>query len=58
MSSKGIVYKEKPQKCELCKKKAETRPYGPKGEEICIECAKKDVKGTEERMKKYLWGGK
>lgn len=29
--------------CELCKKEAELRPYGPQGENICFTCGKKDV---------------
>lgn len=28
--------------CDLCSKKAETRPYGPRGENVCFECGMKD----------------
>lgn len=57
MSGKGFISKEPSQKCELCGNIAECRPYGPKGEEICFECGIKDIKGTEERMGIYLFGG-
>lgn len=33
-----IIETEPPQTCELCGKIEETRPYGPNGEEICVEC--------------------
>lgn len=29
-------------RCELCSTVAETRPYGPQGEDVCFECAMKD----------------
>ena len=38
-----VICKEEPQICELCGDFAETRPYGPKGENICFECGKKDI---------------
>lgn len=28
--------------CELCSKKAECRPYGPKGENVCFTCGMLD----------------
>lgn len=43
--------------CEFCKKVADTRPYGPKGETVCFECAMKDSKAAEEQFKK-LYGTK
>lgn len=30
------------QTCQLCGKVAETRPYGPNGEEVCFDCGMKD----------------
>ena len=56
MSGRGFTCAESPQECKLCGKIAECRPYGKNGEEICVKCAKKDVKGTEKRMKVYLFG--
>jgi hypothetical protein len=38
LSEKDLIIKEKESICELCGKKAETRPYGPKGERVCFEC--------------------
>lgn len=35
---KLIIETLPPRKCEYCGKNAETRPYGRKGEEICITC--------------------
>ena len=36
--------------CELCRTVAELRPYGPNGENICVDCGRKDKAGTEKRM--------
>jgi len=54
MSGKGFISKEPIQKCELCGKKAETRPYGPNGESVCFECGMKDEEAAERAAKKYL----
>jgi len=51
-----IITQESPQKRELCGAIAETRPYGPKGEEICFDCGMKDPAGTMRRTKKVLFG--
>ena len=32
--------------CELCGSVAETRPYGPNGENICFPCGMKDEETT------------
>ena len=45
-----------PGKCEICGKKAELRPYGPKGENICVSCGRKDKPETEKRMRQMLFG--
>lgn len=44
--------------CALCGKIAETRPYGPNGEEICFECGMKDRETTDRMMGKVLFGDK
>jgi len=46
-----IIAKEAPGKCELCGAVAETRPYGPKGEEICIGCGLKNPAAAVAAMK-------
>jgi hypothetical protein len=42
MSSPKIIEAERVDRCELCGVIAETRPYGPKGEEVCFVCGMKD----------------
>ena len=53
-----VIEKEPPQQCDFCGKIAELRPYGPKGEAICVECARKDPASTERMMGKVLFGRK
>lgn len=31
-----------PGRCELCGAITQTRPYGPNGEQVCLDCAMKD----------------
>lgn len=42
--------------CFQCGKIAETRPYGPNGEEVCFECGMKDLETTERMMGTKLFG--
>ena len=44
MVSPGVllIEEEPAQKCELCGAVEETRPYGPKLEQVCFACAMKD----------------
>lgn len=44
--------------CGLCGKIAETRPYGPNGEEICWECGEKDPVSRDRMMGIKLFGEK
>lgn len=44
--------------CFQCGKVAETRPYGPNGEEICYDCGMKDQATTNRMMGKVLFGEK
>lgn len=48
MSSPRIIEKERVDRCELCGTIAETRPYGPNGEEVCFACGMKN----EEAMRR------
>lgn len=41
-----IIEDEEDQKCEICGKIAECRPYGPNGKQICFECAQKPEYNT------------
>ncbi len=57
MSGQGIICPEKPRQCELCGVVAECRPYGPKGEQVCIDCAMKDEAALERGMERYVFSG-
>ena len=56
MSGRGFIAVEPEDKCELCGKIAELRPYGPKGERICFDCGMKDEKATNRQLGKYIFG--
>ena len=44
--------------CSQCGKIAETRPYGPNGEEICFECGQKNPLETCIQTQMRLFGEK
>ena len=44
------------QKCELCGKEAETRPYGPNAEEVCFKCGMKNEDAAKRQFDKVLFG--
>jgi hypothetical protein len=52
----AVIMSTPPAKCDLCGKIAELRPYGPRGENICYECAMKDEATTERQMGRKLFG--
>jgi hypothetical protein len=41
--------------CELCGARAELRPYGPRGENICVKCGLKNKACTERQMDRVLF---
>lgn len=43
-----------PSTCELCGTKAETRPYGPNGENVCFPCGMKDEDAAKRAFGKRL----
>ena len=47
---------ESPQRCEMCGKVAETRPYGPKGEEVCFPCGMMDEAAMKRAFGRFLNG--
>uniref|UniRef100_A0A6H1ZYA0 Uncharacterized protein n=1 Tax=viral metagenome TaxID=1070528 RepID=A0A6H1ZYA0_9ZZZZ len=51
-----IIETEPDDKCELCGKIDELRPYGPNGERICFDCGMKDEKTTAKRFGHILFG--
>lgn len=56
MSGLGFIAVEAPQKCELCGKVEETRPYGPNGERVCFECGMKDEAAAKRGFDRYVLG--
>lgn len=56
MSGRGFIAVEPEDKCELCGKVAELRPYGPKGERVCFGCGMKDQAAAERQFRKYVCG--
>ena len=42
--------------CDLCDKTAETRPFGPNGEEVCCTCGMKDLAAVERGVAKFIFG--
>ena len=40
--------------CDICRKVAELRPYGPRGENVCFSCGMKDeaavIRAFEQRL--------
>lgn len=49
-----IIWAQPPSRCELCKAVAETRPYGPSGEEVCFECGMKDEPAAERAFREEI----
>lgn len=56
MSGPGIIEAEDVDRCQLCGKIDETRPYGPNGEEICYACGMKDEETTKKMFLKHVHG--
>lgn len=43
-------------KCAFCDKEDELRPYGPKGEWLCFDCAMKHEATTARQYRKVVFG--
>ena len=56
MSRRGVIEATPPKKCELCGEVAELRPYGPHNENICFECAMKDIQTTNRKFEEVVFG--
>lgn len=52
----SIDYSTCPDRCELCGKKSELRPYGPFRQWICVDCGMKNKSETEKRMGEAMEG--
>ena len=40
--------------CEMCSKFDDLRPFGPKHENICFDCAIKDKETTNKRIAEFM----
>ncbi len=49
----SIIEDEPEGVCELCGKKAETRPYGSGGREICFPCMNSSPQRLEEGRRRF-----
>ena len=58
MSSYRIIQEQEPRKCDLCGVIEETRPYGPKGENVCFSCGMKDKASAERGFNRLILGEK
>lgn len=56
MSQPGVIEREHSQVCEKCGKSAETRPYGPNGEEVCFPCAMQDEPAAKRAFEARISG--
>lgn len=56
MSGRGFIAVEPDGTCEACGKTRELRPYGPKGERVCFDCAMKDEAAARRAMHRYIYG--
>jgi hypothetical protein len=56
MSGRGFIAATEDERCEMCGKLDECRPYGPKGMNVCFDCGMKDPKEAERRMNQYIFG--
>ena len=56
MSGIHFIAEEPAQKCELCGAIEETRPYGPKGERVCLTCGIKDEEAIKRGFRRYVLG--
>lgn len=43
------------QECELCGRLSETRPYGPRGEQICFQCGMKNEETTGRQFMRVVF---
>lgn len=51
-----IIEREPDGICELCGKKDELRPYGPRGESICFDCGMENRETTHAAFMAFLHG--
>ena len=52
-----VIAGEDDRVCELCGKEEECRPAGPKGEQVCWDCANKDKAAMKRYTDRLFQGG-
>lgn len=52
-----IIEAEADRRCELCGQVDGCRPAGPKGEQVCFDCALKDPAAMDRYMRRLFDGG-
>lgn len=52
-----IISGEEDRRCELCGEIEECRPAGPKGEQVCFDCAQKDQQALKRYADRLFNGG-
>lgn len=57
MTTPGVIEKERVDRCEVCGGIAETRPYGPRGEEVCFKCGMKDEAAAGRQFERHINSG-
>ena len=43
-------------RCALCRKKSDTRPFGPQGERVCYDCAMKNESAARRQFSRLVRG--
>jgi hypothetical protein len=51
-----IIEEESDRRCKLCGKVEECRPAGPKGEQVCYDCAIKDPAAMDRYWQRLFEG--
>jgi hypothetical protein len=52
-----VICDEPDKRCELCGEITDTRPAGPKGEQVCHPCALKDPAAMDRYAQRLFLGG-
>ena len=56
MSRLGVIEATEDERCELCGKLDECRPYGPNGEKVCFDCGMKNEEAAKRAFRKLVFG--
>lgn len=56
MSRRNVIEQTAEAKCDLCGAKAELRPYGPNGENVCFKCGMKNEAAAKRQFRRLVFG--